>query len=390
VREFVSTLTRLGHEVLLICANHGEGNPDPQAMTVEIEPQPDPARREREAARLGLAFDPADAAVCRELDKLSYDSEFAARALGQVRERKFRPDVVYERYSLFQLSGARIARTLQVPFVLEVNAPLIDEQERHRVLRLKALAQRMQAACFRDADHVITVSEPLKEYLLAEGIAADRVSCLANGVDTHRFHPDADPEPIRARHSLGKRPVIGFVGSLKPWHGVDSLLDAMVQLRKRQLDCRLLIVGEGPGLEPARERVRNEGLEQHVLLAGKVRHEEIPAYLAAMDLTVAPYCAEQGFYFSPLKVLESLAAGRPVVAPRLGQLTELITHGVTGLLYEAGDVDGLAANVQALLADPRRRAAMGENARRHAVTSLSWDHVVARAVQIMAQPAREA
>lgn len=388
VREFVSTLRRLGHPVLLLCASRAEGNPDPQAMTIEIEPRPDPERRRREAARLGLAFDPADAAVCRELDKISYDGDFAARALAHVREQGFRPDVIYGRYSLFHRSGARIARTLGVPYVLEVNAPLIEEQERHRVLRLKSVARRMQAACFRDVDHFIAVSEPIKEYLVAEGIAADRVTCLVNGVDTRRFHPHVDPEPIRARHSLGMRPVIGFVGSLKPWHGVDCLLDAMVLLRKRQVDCQLLIVGEGPRLEHTRERIRKDALEQHVLLAGKVRHEEIPAYLAAMDLTAAPYSAEQGFYFSPLKVLESLAAGRPVVAPRLGQLTELITHGVTGLLYEAGEAEGLADSLQALVSDPARRAAMGANARRHAVTSLSWDDVVARAVEIMVRPPR--
>lgn len=390
VREFVTTLSRLGHQVLLLCANRGEGNPDPQVVPVEIEPRPDPERRGREAAQLGLAFDPADEAMCRELDKLSYDGEFEARALAHVRDKQFRPDVVYERYSLFHCSGGRIARTLKVPFVLEVNAPLIEEQERHRVLRLKSVAQRMQADCFSDADHFITVSEPIKEYLVAEGIAADRVSCLVNGVDTRRFHPQIDPEPIRARHSLGTRPVIGFVGSLKPWHGVDRLLDAMVLLRKRQLEWQLLIVGEGPGLQQTRERVRKDALEQHVLMAGKVRHEEIPAYLAAMDLTAAPYSAEPGFYFSPLKVLESLAVGRPVVAPRLGQLTELITHGVTGLLYEPGNPAGLADSVQALLSDPSRRAAMGANARRHAVTSLSWDNVVARAVELMAQPARKA
>src|SRR5207248_6138407 len=157
--------------------------------------------------------------------------EFAARALAELGERQFRPDIVYERYSLFHASGARIARTFEVPYVLEVNAPLIEEQERHRVLRLKALAKEMQTRCFREADSLITVSEPLKQYLQAQGIAADRISCLANGVDTRRFHPDIDPEPIRTRHSLGKQPVVGFLGSLKPWHGMDFLLDAMVRLR---------------------------------------------------------------------------------------------------------------------------------------------------------------
>jgi glycosyltransferase involved in cell wall biosynthesis len=390
VREFVNALSRAGHQVLLVCAKGGEGNPDPQATIVELAPLPSAEKRKREAARLGVAFDSSDVAVCRELDKLSYDSEFAARALAQVREAGFRPDVLYERYSLFHASGARLARTLEVPYVVEVNAPLIEEQERHRLLRLKALATERQSRCFRDADHLITVSEALKEYIQSEGIPAHRVSCLANGVDTRRFDPHTDPAPIRARYALGTRPVIGFVGSLKPWHGMDFLLDAMDLLRKRQLDHRLLIVGDGPGLEHTRERVRTDALAEHVLLAGKVPHEEIPAYLAAMDLTVAPYTAEQGFYFSPLKVLESLAAGRPVVAPRLGQLNELIDHGVTGLLYEPGDLDAFVGSMHSLLSDSNRRAVMGAHARRHAVMNLSWDSVVGRAVKIMAQPPRAA
>lgn len=390
VREFVNTLSRGGHPVLLLCANAGEGNPNPHGRMVELAPLPSAEKRAREAARLKVAFDSSDVAMCRELDKLSYDSEFSARALTEVREAGFTPNVVYERYSLFQASGAKIARTFEVPYIVEVNAPLIVEQEHHRVLRLKALAREMQSRCFRDADHLVTVSEALKEYIQSEGIAGHRVSCLANGVDTRRFHPDTDPAPIRARYALGMQPVIGFVGSLKPWHGMDFLLDAMSLLRKRQLEHRLLIVGDGPGLEHTRERVRNEALDEHVLLAGKVAHEEIPGYLAAMDLTVAPYSAEQGFYFSPLKVLESLAAGRPVVAPRLGQLNELIDHGVTGLLYEPGDLDAFVGSVHSLLSDSSRRTVMGANARRHAVTSLSWDSVVGRAVKIMLQPPRAA
>src|SRR5947199_7891972 len=231
----------------------------------------------------------------------------------------------------------------------------------------------MQTRCFRAGHSLITVSEPQKQYLQAQGIAADRISCLANGVDTRRFHPDIDPEPIRTRYSLGQQPVVGFLGSLKPWHGMDFLLDAMVQLRRRQRDQRLLIVGEGPGLEHIRERVRSNALEEHVLLAGKVRHEEIPAYLAAMDLTVAPYSAEQPFYFSPLKVFESLAAGRPVVAPRLGQLNELIDHGVTGLLYDAGDLDALVESMDALLAEHACRTVMDATAR---LRSVPWSETI--------------
>src|SRR5207237_10301962 len=108
--------------------------------------------------------------------------------------------------------------------------------------------------------------------------------------------------------------------------------------------------------------------------------------LAEIHRSGSPYTAAQPFYLSPLKVLEWLAACRPVVASGLGQLNELIGYGVTGLLYDAGDLDAFVESMDSRLSDPRRRIVMGANARRHAVASLSWDSVVARAVKIMSQP----
>jgi glycosyltransferase involved in cell wall biosynthesis len=390
VREFVNALSRAGHRVLLLCANRGTGNPDPDATLIEFAPVRSEETRGRAAARLGLVLAPGDVAACREMDKVAYNSEFTARALQAVRERGFRPDAVYERYALFSTAGGATARALGVPYILEVNAPLIEEEGRHRLLRLTALAAELQSKAFREADRLITVSSALKQYLQSQGVPASRVSCLANGVDTQRFHPDIDPQRIRERYVFGSRPVIGFVGSLKRWHGMDFLLDVAGGLRQAQVEYRALIVGEGPLLEHTRERIRNEALGVHVLLAGKVPHEEVPRYLAAMDLTVAPYAAEQGFYFSPLKVVESLAVGRPVVAPRLGQLAELIEHGVTGLLYNPGDLGACVASVSRLLTDPARRLEMGAEARRQAMASMSWDSVVQRAVEIMTQPVRAA
>jgi glycosyltransferase involved in cell wall biosynthesis len=385
VREFVNTLDRVGHEVTLIFAEAGEGNPYPNASLIELAPDRALEARSRQAAQLGIEIQAEDKVTCRELDKLAYDAEFAALALSRLRDAGFRPDVVYERFSLFHQAGAAIAEVFGVPYVVEVNAPLIEEQERHRALRLKALAHAAQTRCFQSANHIVTVSHALKRYIEAEGIPSYRVSCLPNGVDTQRFNPTTDPTPMRARYDLGDRPVIGFVGSLKPWHGMEALFDAMSLLSARSEDQRLLIVGDGPGFHYAMQRAEDDALKGRIVLAGKVPHHEVPAHLAAMDLTVAPYIAQEGFYFSPLKVLESLAAGRPVVAPRLGQLNELIEHGVTGLLYEPGNLNAFAQSVHGLLSDPQRRSMMAENARRHAVARLSWESVVGQAVGIISE-----
>jgi glycosyltransferase involved in cell wall biosynthesis len=253
------------------------------------------------------------------------------------------------------------------------------------VLRLAAVANTAQSACFGSADHIISVSERLKTYIEATGIAPRRVTCLPNGVDTIRFNPSTDALPIRSRYALGSRPIIGFIGSLKPWHGLDFLFDAVGLIGKWRADHALMVVGDGPGFAYARERAEKEDLVGRIILAGKVPHDEIPSYLAAMNVTVAPYQPEKDFYFSPLKVLESLAAGRPVVAPRQGQLTDLIEDGVTGLLYEPGDLNAFARGVETLLADPKRQESMSRSARRFATANLSWDSVARRSVAIMTE-----
>jgi glycosyltransferase involved in cell wall biosynthesis len=206
---------------------------------------------------------------------------------------------------------------------------------------------------------------------------------LPNGVDTGRFHPAVDGRSVRARYDLAGRPVIGFIGSLKPWHGLDFLLDAFGDVLIRRPDAALLIVGEGPVLDDLRGRVEREQLEGRVILTGRIPHADVPAHLAAMDVTVAPYAEGENFYFSPLKVVESLAAGRPVIAPRLGQLIDLVNDGVTGLLYPPGDRRALAECMLELLADASPRQAMARAAAVAAADEFGWDRTAQRATDIM-------
>jgi glycosyltransferase involved in cell wall biosynthesis len=232
------------------------------------------------------------------------------------------------------------------------------------------------------ADHIIAVSAAVREHVLSRGAPVERVTVLPNGVDTARFHPGIDGLPVRERHELVGRPVIGFIGSLKPWHGLDFLVDGFGDIVAHRPDTVLLVVGEGPGLAGLRTRVAYDRLERHVILTGRVPHADIPGYLAAMDVTVAPYTAQDGFYFSPLKVVESLATGRPVVAPQLGQLTDLLQDGVTGLLYLPGDRKAFVQQIVKLLNDPSRLRAMGRAAAT-AAQDFGWDKTAHRATEIM-------
>ncbi|MBU2833545.1 glycosyltransferase, partial [Acidithiobacillus ferriphilus] len=312
VREFTTALAGAGHEVTLLCARQGKGNPYPPARLIELPPDADPTEIRSEGERLGIGQEEYDQTVRREIDKLICDRRLAARALDALDMAGVRPDALYERYALFHRSGGDLASALRVPYVLEVNAPLVYEQERFRGLRLKAMAEEAEVAAFQRADHIVAVSEAVREHVLSRKVPANRVTVLPNGVDINRFHPQVDGQGIRTRLGLDGRPVIGFVGSLKPWHGLDFLLDAFMLVSRQSPEAVLLVVGEGPGSAALQSRATENGLGGKVIMTGRVPHEDIPSYLAAMDLTVAPYLPQDGFYFSPLKVVESLAVGRPV------------------------------------------------------------------------------
>ncbi len=386
VREFVTALAGLGHEITLLCSNLGEGNGRPSARMIELPLDPSPAEVAQQGAKLGLGNPETDQVLRRELREIAADGQLTARALTLLDEAGVRSEALYERYALFHRAGEQLAQALGIPRILEVNAPLVEEQERFRGLRLKALAAEMESETLRRADHIVAVSAAVKERVLACGVPAERVTVLPNGVDTTRFHPGVSKQPIQERYGLAGKSVIGFVGSLKPWHGMDFLLDAFEQTVAALPEAVLLIVGNGPGMADLQLRVAHESLEGRVILAGHVPHAEIPGYLAAMDLTVAPYAAQDGFYFSPMKIVESLAAGRPVVAPNLGQIADLIQSGVTGLLYPPGDREAFSRQIVSLLNDRPRLHAMGRAATAMAQTAFSWQKnarwVTARMAQL--------
>ncbi|MGH2558068.1 MAG: glycosyltransferase, partial [Thermomicrobiales bacterium] len=198
-----------------------------------------------------------------------------------------------------------------------------------------------------------------------------------NGVDVDRFAMGAARrEEIRARLGIApNQPVVGFVGTLKAWHGTAALVRAVAALH-RQATAHpapaLLIAGEGPQRAELTALAEAERIALATIFTGAIGHDEMPGYLAAMDVAVAPYAAAPNFYFSPLKLFEYLAAGRPVVAASIGQVAECVVDGETGLLYPPGDIAAFAAAIDALLADPARAAALGRAGQTYVRAHHTW------------------
>ena len=315
VQEMIRALEREGATVELFAACRGGEAPDDLAH-VPV----------RELAMPGALEPPVrERALLRACELAADEFEAAGRV-----------DLLYERYSLWSCATLERARALRAPSVLEINAPLPEEQRRHRQLVDVASAERVARRALRAASVNVAVSDSVAHWARARA-GGRPVVTIPNGVDVDRFDTATEQRSPDVF-------TIGFVGSLRPWHGVMVLVEAFRRLALDDPAYRLVIAGDGPELDKARAALDTSGLSGRATLPGAVPHADVPRIVASFDVATAPYTAEQR-YFSPLKVIEYLAAARPVVASATGFDDPIVVDGVTALLVDAGDAQDLASAV---------------------------------------------
>ena len=341
IQEVVRELIRRGHDVTVHTTRAGRDIPDDLAGLEVIETRID-----------------VDDPGARERAQQEVSARIAARIIAGG------ADLVYERYSLFSTALAEVAEATGAAGVLEVNAPLIEEQRTHRVLVDEEAAAKALARQVAAATATVAVSDPVRDWV-RERTGSERVHTVPNGVGITRIAPQ--PEDVGD-------PVVTFVGTLKPWHGVADLL-AAAALAKRP--WKLRIIGDGPERAALENQAAALGID--VDFRGAVAPAEMPGQLAGSAIGVAPYPdlgGEQQQYFSPLKVYEYLAAGLPVVASAVGQLPQIL--GELGTLVPPSDPAALAAAIDTLAADPVLRGKLGWRGRMQAEEKHSWAGAVDR------------
>jgi glycosyltransferase involved in cell wall biosynthesis len=166
---------------------------------------------------------------------------------------------------------------------------------------------------------------------------------------------------------------VGFLGTLKPWHDVTTLVRAMGLLRHLTPAAHLLIVGDGPERERLEDLARSVGIADTASFTGAVPHDSVASYVGAFDVATVPYGRMRNFYFSPIKLFEYLAAGRPVVAADVGDIGHCVRRGETGLLYPPGDAEALASAISALLNDPAQASSLARSGREHVRAYHTWE-----------------
>ena len=403
VREMIAAFARAGHRVTLAAQTLTKFPTDERASVkarvIQIPANPAVTTAVQWLKdfneRLGV-----ENPLPGELRRILYNKQLV-RGLKRWFRRN-RPAFIYERASLYATAGARLAEKFKVPHLVELNAPLAVEQEAYRATGFGQLAAQAERWTLTHADAVIVVSTELRKHALSLGVKPGKIHVIPNGVNRELFYPNAterglpatstsvcaegrkNSQPVNVASRSGLKPaLLGFVGGLRPWHGVEVLPELLARLSKRHREVRLVIVGDGQLRGELERRFMQHGLNRRVTFTGAMRHEEVPDVIRQFDIALAPYPKhDHGFYFSPLKLYEYMACGVPVVAADVGQISEVVRAGKTGLLYPSGNLKALVSRCEELLANPALRESIGAAASKLVREKFTWDQNAARVVAL--------
>jgi len=276
------------------------------------------------------------------------------------------------------IPALRVGRELGIPVVYEVRALWEDAAVDHGTttegsLRYR-LTRRLETHALRQAAHVFTICEGLRQDIASRSIPAAKVSVIPNAVDIEKFDVSGTPDAaLKQQLGLQGATVLGFIGSFYAYEGLDLLLAALPQLLQQRPDMRVLLVGGGPQEAALKAQATALGVADKVVFTGRVPHAEVGRYYDLIDVLCYPrHSMRLTELVTPLKPLEAMAQGRLLVASDVGGHKELIRDGETGVLFQAGSAEALSAAVLGLLARREDWSRLRAAGRRFVETERNW------------------
>ena len=288
-----------------------------------------------------------------------------------------RPDFIYQRYARFSWAGVAAAVRTGRPLFLEYNGSEVWVGRHWDRVGSLGLLERYERLNLLAAARIFVVSEVERQNLEARGIEAGKIVLNPNAVDVELFRPGIGGSQVRDDLGIDSGDLVaGFVGTFGPWHGVVELAHA-IKMLPRELPVRFLFVGTGSLHGEVERLLLAERESGKVIFTGAVAHDRVPALLDACDILIAPHVPladGSDFFGSPTKIFEYMAMGKAIVASRLGQIGEVLSHEETALLVEPGNVSELAAAIVRVAESDDLRARLGPAAREAAVKNHTWGH----------------
>lgn len=359
MREMIQAFRTAGHEVLPVIM----GGTEPKPSTLPARP----SLLKRIAKRL----------IPRrhwetEKDKRLLDFDEQAYTHLKAEIERFRPDFIYERANYLQASGVRAAKRLGVMHVLEVNSPYVEEKiELEGPSGMLEEARKREHEQLEKSAHIVVVSSALRQYFIeVHGIFRAKFTVLPNAIDPVKLQADAAAvAAVRQRHALTGKTVLGWVGSIQPWHGVERMIAAFARVAASRPDLVLLIVGSGETIDQVRAQAQASGVGDRIHFTGYMPHADVFTHLAAMDICLLP---NTKWYCSPIKIFEYGAMGKAIIATDHAAVLDVMLPDVDGLVVPQDDADALAAAMARLADDPALRQGLALHFQEKVLRSHTW------------------
>lgn len=290
-----------------------------------------------------------------------------------------KPDMIYERGYYLMTSGVQVAEEHDITHAIELNAPYpeekLDMEGASLFVRLSHEKEKIQVT---KTDLVVVVSSALKTYIQEKyDIEGDKILVVPNAVNPEKFRGVA--------YGSGRFPVsstvIGFVGSIFPYHGVDKLIEGFAQLANEHEDLRLLIVGDGHVLASLKNLTAELGIEEKVIFTGNVVYEEVYTLISEMDICVM---ATSNWYGSPVKIFEYGIMNKAVIAPDNIPVNDVMVHEEHGLLCDDSRIS-LTNAMRRLVKDENLRLTLAANFHDKVLKDHTWAQVSKKILNKMSE-----
>lgn len=355
IREIISALRKLGHEVKMVSLV-GENE--------MINP------KKREAKSRWKWVKNSVPSFLFEIAEMMYN--FKGYRLILKEAKNFKPDFIYDRYISYNYSAIKASKSLGIPCILEVNSPYATQRLKWEKIWFPKLIQYFETKITNGADLVITVSSALKDHLIEQGTSAEKIYVMPNGTDPDKFKERALDTNLQKKYGISPHDiVIGFVGVLRKWHNIEFLLEVFKELTENENNLKLLFVGDGENRVFFQELADSLKISERVIFTGRVPHGEVPNYISLFDIAISPHVT---YYSSPMKILEYMSMGKCTVAPNMKNIKDLIIPAETGILFEPKDKKDLTTKLLEVVRNEEFRKKIGARAKETVRNNYTWEN----------------
>ncbi len=299
----------------------------------------------------------------KDLIELCMDWHLGHQARRLLQGRSF--ELILHRAGIYDRIGARLADVSHCPLVAWLDAPFPIERAFRGDGCFESLHRRSMLSLAEKAQRIITVSRVSKEYYVQLGLPEEKILIVPNGISERLLRRGLELARAHPPFARAHDRVLGFVGSLSPWHGVDLLLEALRELEQ----WRLQIVGYGEAYASLRAQAHRLGLGARVEWLGALPHERAFEQIARFDIAVLPHTLPTG---APMKLFEYAALARPTIAPDLPNLRELFSENEI-CFVPPGSPSRLAEAILSLSQHPQEAVALGQRAQARVHQQYTWE-----------------